>query len=651
MGGFSGFFSKNIKHSDIKDICQKMCNTLIHRGPDDEGIWIDNQTGVALCHRRLAIQDLSPKGHQPMASASGRFLVVFDGEIYNFIELKMELEKTGVAFRGHSDTEVLLASIERWGVKAALEKFIGMFAFALWDRWERILIFARDRIGEKPLYYGWQGNTFLFGSELKALRVHPEWQGEINRDVLALYMRHCYIPAPYSIYKGIFKLLPGTILHLPIDIPSGTIPNCTSYWNAKAIVEHGAENHMLISDEEAIERLDGLLRCSIREKMLADVPLGALLSGGIDSSTVVALMQAESSRPIKTFSIGFHEEGYNEAEQAKLIARHLGTEHTELYVTAKQAMDVIPMLPNLYDEPFSDSSQIPTFLVCEMARRHVTVALSGDGGDELFGGYNRYFLGRSIWARVGWIPKPFCAIGARILTSVSPSRWDKIFKISYSFFPSRMKQRFPGNNLHKLASILAIRNPDEMYYRLVSHWENPCSLVINSSEPLTMLTDPSRRVKLDDFTKRMMFLDAVSGLPDDSLCKVDRVSMGVSLEVRAPMIDHRVVEFAWQLPLSMRIRKGQSKWLLRQILYKYVPRNIMERPKMGFCVPIDIWLRGPLREWGEELLREVRLKRDGFFNPLPIREKWKEHLSGKKNWQHHLWAILMFQAWLTKKGQ
>lgn len=626
-----------------------MINTLIHRGPDDGGVWVDDQAGIALGHRRLAIQDLSPEGHQPMTSLSGRFTVVFNGEIYNFLELKRELEKGGIAFRGHSDTEVLLASVGRWGLKRAIERFVGMFAFALWDRHERVLTLVRDRLGEKPLYYGWQGKTFLFGSELKALRVHPEWQGEINREVLALYMRHNYIPAPYSIYKGIAKLPPGTMLGLPANSLPGNLPDPLPYWSAKTVAEYGAENPLAVSDEEAIEQLDGLLRCSIRGKMLADVPLGAFLSGGIDSSTIVALMQAESNRPVKTFTIGFHEEGYNEAKHAKVIAKHLGTEHTELYVTAKQAMDVIPRLPTLYDEPFSDSSQIPTFLISEMTRQHVTVALSGDGGDELFFGYNRYQKALAIWNKIGWMPDGGRKSLTYLLNTIPIGVLDKMFFWIAPILKKYGRPGSAGDKLKKLADVLSMESPDCLYTNLLSHWKYPCSLVYDSNEPLTVFTDPSRQAKLKDFTQRMLFLDIVSYLPDDILCKVDRASMGVSLEVRVPLIDHRVFEFAWQLPLSMKMRNGQSKWLLCQVLYQYVPHEMMQRPKMGFGVPIDDWLRGPLREWAEELLGEARLKREGFFNPSPIREKWEEHLSEKRNWHYYLWDVLMFQAWLTKE--
>ncbi len=649
MCGFAGFVTHGRNDANATAVCREMVNTLVHRGPDYGGVWVDGQAGIALGHRRLTIQDLSPEGHQPMVSASSRFTVVFNGEIYNFLELKQELEESGIAFRGHSDTEVLLASVERWGLKMAIQRFVGMFAFAMWDKQDHVLTLARDRLGEKPLYYGWQGKTFLFGSELKALRVHSEWRGEINRDVLALYMRHNYIPAPYSIYKGIAKLLPGTMLCLPINSPPEAKLEFLTYWSAKAIAEYGTENHLLLSDGEAIEQLDVLLRQSILEKMLADVPLGAFLSGGIDSSTVVALMQAESSRPVKTFSIGFHEEGYNEADQAKTIAQYLGTEHTELYVTAKQAMDVIPRLPTLYDEPFSDSSQVPMFLVSEMTRRYVTVALSGDGGDELFCGYNRYQKTLAIWNKFGWMPDGGRKLFTYLLNTIPIDVLDKMFFWITPILNKYGRPGSAGDKLHKLADVLTMESPDCLYANLISHWKKPSRLVLGANEPLTVFTDPSQQAKLTDLFTRLMFLDTVSYLPDDILCKVDRASMGVGLESRMPFLDHRVFEFAWRLPLTMKMRNGEGKWLLRQVLYKYVPQEMMNRPKAGFGVPIDVWLRGPLREWAEELLEETRLKREGFFNPLPIREKWEEHLSEKRNWYYYLWDVLMFQAWLEKE--
>ena len=624
-----------------------MTDTLVHRGPDDGGVWEDIRAGIALGNRRLAIVDLSPEGHQPMRSASGRYVLAFNGEIYNFWMLREELEGRGHPFRGHSDTEVMLAAFTEWGIEGALERFNGMFAFALWDREERSLHLARDRMGEKPLYYGRMGDVLLFGSELKALRAHPRFKGEVSRNALALYLRHNYIPAPYTIYEGIRKLPPGT--RLTID-EAGNAPGPVPYWSAKEAAERGVANPFGGSEAEAVDELDGLLRDSIGMRMIADVPLGAFLSGGIDSSTVVALMQAQSDRPVKTFSIGFYEDEYSEADYAKEVARHLGTDHTELYVTPEEAMSVIPKLPTLYDEPFSDSSQIPTYLVSELARRHVTVSLSGDGGDELFAGYNRYFWGRSIWHKIGWVPPALRGAAAGALTAVSPQGWDRIFKRLGPVLPGKVRQRMPGDRLHKLAGVLSVKSPEAMYMSLVSLWQRPDFIVVGGSEPPTTLTDPGRWAELPDFTQRMMYLDTVTYLPDDILVKVDRASMGVSLEGRIPFLDHRLVEFAWRVPLGMKIKDGKGKWLLRQVLNRYVPKKLIERPKMGFGVPIDAWLRGPLREWAEDLLNERRLSGEGFFDPYPIREKWSEHLSGRRNWQYQLWDVLMFEAWLEENG-
>jgi len=641
MCGFSGFISKNV----ISDTCQNMLNQLIHRGPDDSGIWMDKEMGVVLGHRRLSIQDLSSLGHQPMQSASGRYVVAYNGEIYNFKVLQVELEKKGYVFRGHSDTEVLLAAMEAWGIEAALQSFSGMFAFALWDNHERVLTLARDRLGEKPLYYGWQNNTFLFGSELKALKAHPDWQGEINRDALALYMRHNYIPAPYSIYEGIRKLMPGTF----IQLKAGKLSDPVAYWEAKSVAEEGVKDPLTLADDQAVQSLDGLLRQSIQEKMIADVPLGAFLSGGIDSSAIVALMQEESSQVVKTFTIGFHEQGYNEAEHAKAVAKHLGTEHTEMYVTSQQAMDVIPKLPTLYDEPFADSSQIPTFLVSEMTKQHVTVALSGDGGDELFCGYSRYFLANSLQQKLSRMPSSLRGMTAAAIRALPCKGWDAAFGWLSPALSHYGRKGSVGDKMYKAAELLASNASGGLYRRMVSHWKQPCDIVIGASEPLTALTNKDRWADLDDFMQRMQFLDTVSYLPDDILVKVDRAAMGVSLETRVPFLDHRVVEFAWRVPMHQKVRNGHGKWLLRQVLYQYVPKEMIDRPKMGFGIPIDQWLRGALRDWAEELLNEQRLQQEGFFNVQAVRQKWGEHLSGERNWQYLLWDVLMFQAWLEKE--
>jgi asparagine synthase (glutamine-hydrolysing) len=650
MCGITGLIDFSTAHEqlDLHTSVLRMNDSLSHRGPDDHGIWTDRESGVGLGHRRLSIVDLSHEGHQPMLSVDGRYVVTFNGEIYNFRQLRAELESLGHQFRGHSDTEVMLAAICSWGLEAAVKRFVGMFAFALWDRQERRLHLVRDRIGEKPLYYGWVGDVFLFGSELKALRAHPDWHGEIDRGALALFMRFSDVPNPYSIYKGICKLVPGTIFSLSLAARKGHL---TTYWSAKEVAEAGLKNPFTGNDAEALAQLEEILRAAIAGQMMADVPLGAFLSGGIDSSLVVALMQAQSAAPVKTFTIGFHEADYNEAEFAKAVAHHLGTDHTELYITPKEAMDVIPRLSSLYDEPFADASQVPTFLVSEMTRRRVKVSLSGDGGDELFGGYNRYFWGQSIWEKVGWLPCEVRNMAARGMTTVSPATWDKALHTLHPILPRAFKQSTPGDKLHKLAEVLAVESPEEMYRNLVSSWKNPTAVVLNAQEPKTILSGQHEGFQWPDFMLQMMYLDLVTYLPDDILVKVDRAAMGVSLETRVPFLDHRVVEFAWQLPLSMKIRQNQGKWLLRQLLYKYVPPTLIERPKTGFGVPIHQWLRGPLREWAESLLDEKRLQREGYFNAGLIRTKWREHLSGQRNWQFLLWPVLIFQSWLeTETG-
>jgi asparagine synthase (glutamine-hydrolysing) len=644
MCGITGFWQDPAEDEiGLRTLARHMAAQMEHRGPDDADDWGDAACGLGLGFRRLAIVDLSPTGRQPMESASGRYVIIFNGEVYNFAAVRAELEQMHHRFRGGSDTEVLLAAIEQWGLPSAIKRFVGMFGFALWDRQERALHLVRDRLGIKPLYYGWSDGVFLFGSELKALAAHPAFHGEIDQDALALYMRHGYVPAPYAIYRGIHKLPPGTILTLHSQGEVQATPQ--PFWSAREVVEAGLADPFTGSESEAVAALDSLLRDSVALRMIADVPLGAFLSGGIDSSTVVALMQAQSVRPVKTFTIGFHESGYDEAAHAAAVAAHLGTDHTSLYVTPDEARTVIPRLPVMFDEPFADSSQIPTFLVSQLARRHVTVSLSGDGGDELFGGYNRYFWGRSIWRRVGWAPPAARAVGSRALTALSPDGWDRQFARLDSLLPAGLRQRTPGDKLHKLAGVLAAEDPEELYQGLVSHWNQPQEVVVGAHEPPTAITDRSRWAALPDFTQRMMFLDLISYLPDDILTKVDRASMAVSLEARVPLIDHRVVAFAASIPLSMKIRDGQGKWLLRQVLDQYVPRELIERPKMGFGVPIDVWLRGPLREWAEELLDERRLRTEGFLHPAPIRQRWQEHLTGTRNWQNLLWTVLQFQAW------
>ena len=640
MCGLVGFLGGTVGVGGDDALLRRMSDALTHRGPDDGGIWCDSEQRVGLGHRRLAIVDLSPAGHQPMASANGRYLIAFNGEVYNHLVLRQSL--VDVSWRGHSDTETLLAGIVAWGIEATLVKSIGMFAIALWDRQTQTLTLARDRIGEKPLYYGWQGSgderVFLFGSELKALKAHPAFSADIDRGALCLLLRHSSIPAPHSIYQGISKLEPGCLLSVSL---SQNEPKIWKYWDAVAVARAGVAQPFVGSPEQAVVALEVLVKDAVRQQMMADVPLGAFLSGGIDSSTVVALMQAQSSRPVKTFTIGFNEEGYNEAVHAKAVARHLGTEHTELYVTPEQAMEVIPRLPGLYCEPFADSSQIPTFLVSQLAKQHVTVSLSGDAGDELFCGYNRYQLTASLWKQLSIIPKPLRSIAAKGITAISPQTWNR-----YAGF---LPWTSVGDKLHKGAGVMSSASAEELYLGMVSSWTDPASLVVGGAEPATLLTANSPSLSGLSDVQRMMALDTLTYLPDDILVKVDRAAMGNSLESRVPFLDHRVVAFAWRLPMEFKIREGQTKWALRQVLYRHVPRELIERPKMGFGFPIDKWLRGPLRNWAQDLLDEARLRREGYFHPAPIRQKWVEHLSGDRNWSSQLWAVLMFQAWLEQE--
>ena len=652
MCGFAGLVNaRSGQTADaLRAVVQRMADTLVHRGPDDSGVWVDAEAGIALGHRRLSIIDLSHVGHQPMVSVGGRYIIAYNGEIYNHPALRRRLELEAgnrlSRWRGHSDTETVLAAIEVWGLGNALEQFIGMFAFALWDRQKRALYLVRDRLGIKPLYYGWERGSFLFGSELKAIKAHPAFDSVICRDALTLLLRHNCISAPYSIYQNIFKLLPGYFLHLSHeDIVKRRKVKPQPYWRSKEVAENGQRDIFNGDEIDAVSQLDFLLRDAVKLQMVSDVPLGMFLSGGVDSSTIVAMMQAQSSQPIKTFTIGFKDRSYNEAEQAKEVANHLGTDHAELYVTPEQTMAVIPKLPTLYDEPFADASQIPTFLISEFARQYVTVSLSGDGGDELFGGYNRHFWVKNIWDKIRWIPELLRSQMSQRLRSITSQRWDSVYSLVEPLLPMKFRTRLPGEKLHKLAEVLPANSIEAMYYGLTSHWKEPARVVLNAIEPPTILTDRNCCPDLSDFIHRMMYLDLITYLPDDILVKVDRASMGVSLETRVPLLDHRVVEFAWRLPLSMKVRNGQGKWLLRQVLYQYVPKELVERPKSGFGIPIDSWLRGPLRDWAESLLDERHLKNERFFDPALIRRKWTEHLSGKRNWQYHLWDILMFQAW------
>lgn len=642
MCGIAGFWQAKRGAASPDEVLKQMGSALGHRGPDDSGYLQDNQAGVGFAFRRLAILDLSSAGHQPMDSASGRYTIIFNGEVYNYEEIRRELGG-GHQWRGHSDTEVMLEAIERWGLESAVQRFVGMFAFAVWDRAENKLSLVRDRLGIKPVYYGFVGGNFVFGSELKAIRQYPGFDAAIDRDALALYMRYNYVPAPHSIYKDIYKLPPGFILTL--DSPHRQ-PELSRFWSAAEVAQSGLQHRTHASDAEVIHELETKLTEAVGLRMIADVPLGAFLSGGVDSSTVVALMQKQSIRPVKTFTIGFHEDDYNEAAHAKRVAAHLGTDHTELYLTAREAMDVIPLLPRMYDEPFADSSQIPTYLVSKLARRSVTVSLSGDGGDELFGGYNRYSLTSSVWNTVKWWPKSVRKTAARVVHAIPPAKIDRAYGLVRSTLPRRKKLSAVGDKAHKLARFLDSHDAEAIYTQALSHWI-PSEVVLDAHEPATVMQSFQDSAWLHCLEERMMLTDLLNYLPDDILTKVDRASMAVSLEARVPILDHRVVEFAWRLPLQFKIRDGISKWALRQVLYQYVPAELIERPKMGFTLPIDSWLRGPLREWAEDLLSPEALQRHSFFNVAAIREKWTEHLSGARNWQPLLWDVLIFQDWFA----
>jgi asparagine synthase (glutamine-hydrolysing) len=627
MCGLTGFFGKPGPAEQLKATVRAMSDAIVHRGPDDSGDYVDAASGLALGFRRLAIVDLTAAGHQPMTSATGRYVIVFNGEVYNYEAIRTELRSQGDApdFRGHSDTEVMLAAIEAWGIERAVKRFVGMFAFALWDTRERVLHLVRDRMGVKPMYYGFASGTLLFGSELKALRRHPGFDATLDRNAVAAYLRFLYVPAPLSIYRGICKQQPGTIVTINANHELRT----TTYWSAHEAAARGVANRFIGSEQDAVDELDSLLRDAVSLRMMADVPLGVFLSGGIDSTLVTALMQAQASAPVKTFTIGFSEGEYNEAHHAATIARHLGTAHTELYVTPKDAMAVIPKLPQMYDEPFADSSQIPTYLVSLMARRYVTVSLSGEGGDEVFGGYRRYFEGQRLLRAFGRVPGPLRRAVGRGISAVPPRTWDRV-----------LAWRLPqaGSQMRKLARVLGARNLDSLYFDIVSHW--PPGVVHDATEP------PLPASNLADPVERMMLLDQISYLPDDILAKVDRASMAASLEAREPLLDHRVVELAWSLPTNMKVRGGTGKKILRDVLDRYVPRELIDRPKMGFKVPIDTWLTGPLRGWAESLLDEKTLREQGLLDVKQVRGVWTDFVEGRARQQDHVWAVLMLQAWM-----
>ncbi len=638
MCGFAGFVDFPREREAGLNVLHGMARAIWRRGPDEEGFWLDIECAVGLTHRRLAVMGLGAEGRQPMVSPSGRWVLAYNGEIYNCPALRSELSAAGVTFRGSSDTEVALAAIEAWGLEASLNRFVGMFAFALWDTAKRKLYLARDRFGEKPLYYGWQGKAFLFGSDLAALRVHPEWEGGVDRAALALYVRYNYMPQPWSIHPKLKKLVPGTWLELS-QHGNDWIETQKTYWSALQVAKSATLNRFQGSESDAEEVLHELMKQAVAGQMTAEVPLGAFLSGGIDSTTIVALMQSMAVRPVRTFTIGFAESSYDESDPARRVAEHLGTDHRECILGAQDALAIIPQLPVFYSEPFADASQLPTILVSRMAREQVTVALSGDGGDEIFGGYNRYVWGESLWRRMGFAPAWALELLRKALQAGSPAAWDACA----CFLPGVSAMRQPGEKLHKFAILLGAENPCAFHERLGSFWHmsNP---VLGSME-YPAVTHADVWESKWEMTESMMLADTLNYLPDDILVKVDRAAMGVSLEARAPFLDHRLFEFVWSLPLSFRVQRSGGKRVLRNILDRYVPRRLIERPKSGFALPVHDWLRGPLKDWCEGLLDESRLRNEGFFDPAMVRNAWDEHLSGRRNRQYDLWSILMFQAW------
>ncbi len=658
MCGISGIFG-NLRKDELAISVQKMSATLTHRGPDDAGTWINEESGIAFGHQRLSIVDLSSVGHQPMMSPCGRFSVIFNGEIYNHLQLRDKLNASAYkqSWKGHSDTETLVSAFSQWGIEKTLIQLVGMFAIAVWDTRIKKLYLIRDRFGEKPLYYGWSNNTFLFGSELKALRSYKGFNNEIDRNVLSLYMQYMYVPSPYSIFKDVYKLDPGCILE--IDDSGKVQPPeqiTSSVFNAKGIsikqwyslskIAKNSQNNLIEDENEAIELLEKTLLESVQSQLISDVPLGAFLSGGIDSSMIVALMSKACSHPVKTFTIGFEESGFNEAIYAKEVAKYLDTDHHELYVTSRDAFEVIPSLPSLYDEPFADSSQIPTHLVSKLARQNVTVSLSGDAGDELFGGYNRYLWGNRVWNKLKWMPPITRQALGLIMQKLPTSTWDA----ANYLLPDKYRVASMGDKVHRMAYRLkTVRNLDDVYRSLVTEGYQEDNIVNNVKISLkTKISTNDIVGKFPDSEHRMMLWDAITYLPDDILTKVDRAAMGVSLETRIPFLDHRVVELAWRFPLEMKIKNGVGKWPIRQILYKYVPKELIERPKAGFAVPVGQWIRGPLREWADDLLDSSRIYSEGYFDSRLVKKMWEQHLSGDYDHTSRLWSILMFNAWLDE---
>lgn len=642
MCGVTGFLDRRCRRNQEQSeaLARGMADTLRHRGPDGAGVWADASNGVALGHRRLSIVDLSPAGAQPMASRDGRYVLSYNGEIYNHVELRRELEGGGHVFTGTSDTEVLVESFATRGIEATLGRLIGMFAIALWDRAEQTLHLVRDRLGIKPLYYGVFDDLVLFGSSLAPLRRHPDWMPEIDRGALCQFLRVGYVPAPRSIYAGVAKLPPGHVC----TIPATGEGRLWSYWDLRTLSQGWRQAPHALDDDALIDELETLLSDAVGRRMVADVPLGAFLSGGIDSSTVAALMQAQSDRPVKTFAIGFHETGFDEAVYARRVAEHLGTDHTELYVEPTQAREVIPSLPRWYDEPFADPSQIPTLLLSELTRREVTVALSGDGGDELFAGYNRYLATLRFWGPISRFPHGLRRGLARTIRQVPTRVWQRAFDV----LPASVRPRQAGDKVHKFAGLLGAAGPAAFYANTVTHWHDPEAVVRDGREPVGRLHDAALQQAFPEPLDWMQYLDTVTYLPDDILTKVDRASMAHSLEARVPILDHRVVEFAWRIPPAKRVRQGTGKWPLRQVLYRHLPPELVDRPKMGFGVPLAEWLRGPLRDWADDLLDEDRLAREGVLDPDGISAVWREHRDGRRDWQYPLWNVLMFQAWYAE---
>lgn len=648
MCGITGFLCTTSPGQARNEVLLPMMHAIAHRGPDSQDHWCDAEVGLALGHLRLAIVDLSPAGAQPMVSASGRWVLCFNGEIYNHQILRRTLEDTGKApeWRGTSDTETLLAGIDIWGLRDTLDRTIGMFAISLWDRETRILYLIRDRMGEKPLYFGWQGagdaRALLFGSELKALRAHPSFEGDIARDSLVEVLRHGNVGENRSVYRGIGKVRPGEMV--TIQSSTGDIET-EFYWNGAEVA--AAPKPARRPDDQVVDELEALLLDAVGQQMMSDVPLGAFLSGGIDSSAIVGLMQHLSDRPVHTFSIGFQEARYNEAEFARAVAAHLGTHHTDLYVTDQELRDVVPLLPTMYDEPFADSSQIPTYLVAKLAREHVTVSLSGDGGDELFCGYGRYAHAGKLRTRLKSTPQPFRNLGAGAIRAIPAATLTATLQ---GLIPTPQGKEPIGQRLHRLANYARQPDLETLHRAMMSVWRFPEAAVPGASHPPSLLAEHlPPQGSLSDI-ERMMQLDMLTYMVDDILAKVDRATMAVALESRAPLLDHRVVEFALGLPEDQKLRGDTTKWALRQVLYRHVPKDLIERPKMGFEVPIGLWLRDSLKDWAADLLDHTRLRREGYFDANLIEKLWQQHLSGRFNWGPQLWNVLMIQAWLESRG-